>query len=42
MRSALRTAAAIVLLGLAAASCPAHHPAPKPNPTTQKGIPAWP
>ncbi|WP_258564475.1 hypothetical protein [Streptomyces himalayensis] len=40
MGRALRTAACIVLLGLAVASCPGNDTTPAPAP--QKGAPAWP
>ncbi|WP_277611467.1 hypothetical protein [Streptomyces scabichelini] len=42
MRRGLRTAVAIVLLGLAVASCPGHDTTPPSAPNTQNGDPAWP
>ncbi|WP_328438555.1 hypothetical protein OHA71_17970 [Streptomyces sp. NBC_00444] len=42
MGRALRTAVAIVLLGIAVASCPGNDTTPPPAPTPEKGAPAWP
>ncbi|WAZ23168.1 hypothetical protein STRCI_004493 [Streptomyces cinnabarinus] len=42
MGRALRIALAIVLLGLAVASCPGNDTTPEPAPTTHEGAHTWP